>query len=405
MRVDFKQNRQVRGRADDWTRRYHESTDGLSDTSNSESVRAKGDLSRKRTIVVGAGDAGRMVNESVWRAGVVTVVHGLIATVEDAERRLWQCTVRRVLRTLQIDQRNAVTVGDRVWFAEDPKSGESAPVGVIERVEPRQTTLSRRERRKREHVIVANADQLLIIGSVAQPRLKPHLIDRYIVAAHKGGLQPIIVFSKSDLLESEAGPAVAGAELPDDSIDTEDQLDGETPAAEAAFVEVEEGSPLAVFDELTTLGYRCIWASIETGEGLADVRDALKDHVSVIAGQSGVGKSSLLNAIQPGLRLEVQTVSRDNEKGRHTTTHARLLRLDFGGYVVDTPGIRSFDLWNIDLGELEAYFVEFLPHLQQCRFPDCSHRHEQDCGVRAAYERGEISARRFFSYLKMFSEV
>ena len=125
----------------------------------------------------------------------------------------------------------------------------------------------------------------------------------------------------------------------------------------------------------------------------------------MLSGQSGVGKSSLLNAIQPGLNLAVAKVSEETEKGKHTTTHARLLRLDFGGYVVDTPGIRAFDLWEVNPAELEVFFPEFVEPLQHCHFKDCLHRDEEGCAVRAAVEAGQISLRRYLSYLKMFEET
>ena len=136
-----------------------------------------------------------------------------------------------------------------------------------------------------------------------------------------------------------------------------------------------------------------------------ELRAALQDHITVLSGQSGVGKSSLINALQPGLDLMVRTVSDENEKGRHTTSLAELLPLDFGGFVVDTPGIRAFDLWSVEPGELEAYFIEMIPRVSKCRFNNCTHRNEEGCAVIAAVENGEISARRYYSYVKMFEEV
>ncbi|MFQ5807595.1 MAG: GTPase RsgA, partial [Phycisphaerae bacterium] len=202
VRVDFRQNRQQRRRTDDWTRRYHDDQDKLVDERLTESVRAKGDLSRKRTVIVDEDDIP-VVDKALWRCGVVTAVHGLVCRVDDEQDRHWDCTVRGVLRTLLIEQRSSVTVGDRVWFSDHSKAHDGEPVGVIERVAERTTTLSRRDRRKREHAIVANADQLLIVTSIAQPALKPHLIDRYLVAAARGDLRPVICFNKCDL-EPEA---------------------------------------------------------------------------------------------------------------------------------------------------------------------------------------------------------
>ena len=379
VRVEFRQNRQVRRRIDDWTQRYRAGDDAVLDTRRSESVRAKGDLSRKRTILVDEHEAP-LVDESQWRAGTVTKVHGLVVYVTDEAGGRWECTVRRVLRTRLIESRAPLCVGDRVWVSDQSKVLDGRPTGVVERVAPRRSTLARRDRRQRAHSLVANADQLLAVVSVAQPRLPPHLVDRYIVAALKGQLTPVLCFNKMDLLA--------------DNPPTDE--DEETPVRHSA---------AEAIDEFRQLGYRCLCTSVVTGAGLAELRDVLRGHLTVLSGQSGVGKSSLLNALQPGLNLRVQEVSDENEKGRHTTTLAELLPLDFGGFVVDTPGIRAFDLWSVAPGELEACFVEFVPHLQHCRFKNCLHRDEDGCAVRAAVEAGRISTRRYYSYLKMFDEV
>jgi len=378
-RVDFRQNRQQPRRTADWTRRYHQEQDALEDTQLSESVRAKGELSRKRTVIVG-DDSAPVTDESLWKPGVVTSVYGLVCRVDDANGQGWDCTVRRVLRTLLIEQRSPITVGDRVWFSDQSAHHDGTAVGVIERAEERETVLSRRERRGREHTLVANADQLLVVASVARPRLKPHLIDRYIVAADRGDLRPLLCFNKIDLRETDV-------DLEDEELDPAD-------------LSVEQ-----IIDEYRQLGYRCLRTSATAGIGLDELREELKDHMTVLSGQSGVGKSSLINALQPDLDLKVGRVSEESEKGRHITSHARLLRLDFGGYVVDTPGIRQFDLWAVDPGELEACFIEFIPYVEQCRFSNCTHREEKGCAVIAAVEADDISPRRYFSYLKMLREV
>lgn len=397
VRVNFRQNRQVRRRCDEWTRQYHQDSDELADTRLSESVRPKGELSRKRTVIF--DDDGPAVDESLWLRGRVTQVHGLICCVDDEQGRRWDCTVRRVLRTLLIENRSSVTVGDRVWFSDQSKAADGEPVGVIERVDERRTHLSRRDRRGRGHTIVTNTDQLLIVTSVAQPKLKPHLVDRYLVAAHKGGLRPIVCINKVDLASEQAGIDPEDLLIYTQTTGTPDETDPEDqPNREPITV----GSVLA---ELRGVGYRCICTSAVSGEGLDELRDILHDHITVLSGQSGVGKSSLLNALEPGLDLKVADVSRDSEKGRHTTSLARLLRLDFGGYVVDTPGIRTFDLWALDAPELEALFPEFAPYLQDCRFKDCLHRDEEGCGIHAAVESGDISLRRYLSYLKMYDEA
>lgn len=378
VRVDFRQNRQVRQRSDEWTRRYAADHEQLDDADRGESVRAKGALSRKRTILVGSDDAP-LIDEALWRRGVITAIQGVVCRVEDDAGRVWDCAVRRVLRTRLIQQRSSVAVGDRVWFADQSANWDGRPVGVIERVEPRSAVLSRKDRRSREHAIVANADQLLIVSSVAQPAAKPHLIDRYLVAAAKGNLRPIVCLNKSDL-------------APEAPRDDEDDDGAHESLAE-------------LIAEYRAIGYCTLLTSAVTGEGLEALRAELAGHMTVLSGQSGVGKSSLLNALQPGLGLAVQEVSAANEKGRHTTTHPQLFRLGVGGYVVDTPGIRQFPLWGVQPGELEAFFTEFAPHVARCRFNDCHHTDELACAVHAAVESGEISPRRYASYLHMLDEL
>lgn len=388
-RVSFRQNRASRARSDEWTQRFRGEEDTVVDALRVESIRPKGEMSRKRTVIeddsrLNAGD------ESCWQPGVVTVVHGLFCTVDSTSGRRWECTVRRVLRTRLIENRSAVTVGDRVWFSDHSRPSDGNAVGVIERVEPRQSELARRDRRGRGHVLMANADQLLIVASIAQPGLKPHLIDRYVVAAAQGRLRPLVCFNKIDL---QSSAPLLGEDLEEFSVAGAEAFGMKRPTAGE------------VCTELRRLGYTCLETSAAAGIGLEPLRQALRDHVTVLAGQSGVGKSSLLNAIQPGLELTVDEVSRGNEKGRHTTTHARLLRLDGGGYVVDTPGVRAFELWDVQPNELEVCFVEFAPHLPNCRFRDCLHFDELDCAVRAAAEAGRISGRRYMSYRKMYIDA
>lgn len=354
-RVELRKNRSKPPRGNDITRSYQEDAAKAEDAHSGERVRAKGDLSRYRTVTEGnepvAG--GDLVRGRVLR------VHGLASVVEADDGRVFRCAVRRLLKSLATDERSAVTTGDVVWL----RPGSPEPEGVIEKVEPRHGVLTRASRR-REHVLVANVDQLVIVISLVQPELKPHLIDRYLAAAEKGGLNPILCLNKADLADPVPLQPLVGA--------------------------------------YSQMGVPAMLTSARTGVGIDRLRGLLRGRSTVFSGQSGVGKSSLLNAIQPGLALAVKTVSDVNQKGRHTTTFASLIKLEFGGWVVDTPGVRQLALWDTIPEEVEGFFREFRPFVALCSFPDCTHIHETGCAVKHAVARKLLSERRYHSYLGMF---
>jgi ribosome biogenesis GTPase len=274
--------------------------------------------------------------------------------------RLYQCVTRRLLRTLSTEQRHVVAAGDDVLFR--LVKGGGAEEGIIERVEPRRSCLSRAVR-GRQHVIVTNVDQVVIVGSAAEPRLKPNLIDRLILSAEKERLRPVICINKIDLVDAGALEPVVGA--------------------------------------FSRMGYEVLLVSAATGQGIPRFRRALAGRESIIAGQSGVGKSSLLNAVEPGLSLRTAPVSEETEKGRHTTTTAQLLPLSFGGYVVDTPGVRQFQLWDVIPEEVVNYYRDLRCYVSGCKFPDCTHTHEAGCSIKDAVADGRLDQRRYESYLHL----
>lgn len=371
LRVELRKNRSKPPRENDLTRVYQTDETAAADLQTTERVRAKGELSRHRTVrvepVEGAG-ALPAVDVAECLRGRVLRVHGLHSVVEAEDGRRFRCAVRRLLKTLATDERNVVTCGDVVWFRPAPGTGADAETGTeaegwIERVEPRHGVLTRASRR-REHVLVANVDQVAIVVSLVQPELKPHLIDRYLAAAQQGGLKPLVVLNKVDLADPVGLQPLVGA--------------------------------------YAQLGVPVLLTSAATGWGIDRLRERLRGRATVFSGQSGVGKSSLLNAIQPGLALAVRSVSAVNFKGRHTTTFAQLIRLEFGGWVVDTPGVRQLQLWDVRPEEVEGFFPEFRPYVPLCAFADCTHTHEVGCAVKAAVARHQISERRYHSYLGLF---
>ncbi|MCG8406826.1 MAG: ribosome small subunit-dependent GTPase A [Phycisphaerales bacterium] len=369
VRVDFRKNREKTARDKaQWTRHYREDSIQHEDTAKEQSVRAKGELSRKRTVIIHDESTG----EKTWQNGLVVRMRGLIAEVDDGHE-IWACTVRRLLRTRLIKERHPITVGDRVRFVSIDVAGEQSqqvsddrelPEGVIQDVEERTTTLVRHYDRRLQ-VVAANVDLALIVAAADQPTLRPHLIDRYLVAVHCGDMRPVVCINKTDL-----------------------DCDG--------FAE-------DVAERYRSIGYSALLASVVDHRGIDELRETLRDQTSVLVGPSGVGKSSLLNTLDPNLSLRVGSLT-DLQRGRHTTTTANLLKWAFGGYVVDTPGMRQFDIADVEATELEAYFLEFVDLISKCRFPDCSHTHEEDCAVKAALEEGAVFQERYDSYCKMYEE-
>src|SRR5262249_48575150 len=216
-----------------------------------------------------------------------------------------------------------------------------------------------------EQVLVANVDQVVFVVSLLEPELKPHLIDRYLASAAQGQIRPRLCLNKADLVDPVAY------------------------------------QPLVGF--YSQLGVPTLLTSAETGAGIEELRRWLRGRQTVFTGQSGVGKSSLLNAVQPGLGLKVREVSEANFKGRHPAATAQLIKLGFGGWVVDTPGLRQFELGDTRPGEVEGFFAEFRPFVALCAFPDCTHTHEERCAVKRALLRRQISIERYTSYVGMFA--
>ncbi len=370
IRTQFRKKHDTRTRERDFTRQFNrDETDEQDELASSERVSGKGSLTRKRTVLGTAttsDDTGQSVDldidMDVCQRGRVLSVHGLGNLVRNRDGLIYRCAMRGLLKSLSTDQRHVVAAGDLVWFRPTSELDDRRE-GIIERVEPRRGVLSRTSR-GRQHVIVANVDQLLIVTSAAEPIIKPHLIDRMLVTAEKAGIPPIICINKIDLI---------------DPVDLQPLI--------------------GVYGQM---GYRVLLLSATTKFGTDRLRAIIRDKESVLAGQSGVGKSSLLNTIEPGLELRVRTVSADSQKGRHTTTTSRLIPLECGGYVVDTPGIRQFQLWDIIAEEVAGYFRDLRPYVSHCRFPDCTHIHEDGCAVKDAAADGKLDVRRYESYCHMF---
>jgi ribosome biogenesis GTPase len=256
---------------------------------------------------------------------------------------------------------DVAAIGD--WVEVTQLTDES---GVIENVEPRTRMLSRlapQPQGEYQQIIIANPDQAVFVFSCAQPEPRLGMLDRFLVIAEKQGIPAIIVANKIDLVKKAAAEEL--------------------------------------FGHYNALGYPVFFTSAMTGQGITEFKHRLAGRISVLAGPSGVGKSSLLNMILPDLNLEAREVSQATSKGRHTTVAREMYSLAEGGYVADTPGLKALALWDIEAEELDGYFPELRPLVEHCQFSDCTHVHEPECAVQAAVAEGKVHPERYQSYLRM----
>lgn len=276
----------------------------------------------------------------------------------------YRCRMRGRMRLRGVRSTNPVVVGDRVGFSDD--GGDF----IIEDLQPRRNYIIRRASNlsKESHIIAANVDRALLVVTLASPRTAPEFVDRFLVTCEAYSVPVTILLAKSDL--------TAGMR---------DEVE--------AFRSTYEGA-----------GYDVIEISALHGDGLDAVRDLVAGRTTLVAGNSGVGKSTLIGALDPAFEVRTGEISQSHLKGRHTTTFSTMYPLAGGGYVIDTPGIKGFGLIDIDDAELCRYFPDMMRHAPQCRFYNCTHTHEPDCAVIAAVERGEIAWSRYESYLKILDE-
>lgn len=286
-----------------------------------------------------------------------------------ADDRLIRSRIRGKFRLADTDVTNPVAVGDRVTI----RLSEEDQTGLITEIHDRSNKFSRRAagpRTGEEHVLVANIDWLWIVMAVRRPAFNARFLDRTLVAASVHDIPAGLIINKMDLLAADDRPAVMDFHL-----------------------------------RYVDLGYPVILTSATEGEGLDRVKKAFHNHINAIAGPSGTGKSTLINAIEPGLSIETGPVSPSTRKGTHTTTHAELHPLSIGGFVVDTPGIREFGVHEVPPSTLSHHFPDFRPYLDACQFSDCTHDHEPGCAVKAAVEQAKIHPERYDSYLQILESL
>ena len=294
-----------------------------------------------------------------WMDGWVTRLQSGFYTVHTASGTV-VCGLRGRLKRTTV-RADTLAVGDRVQITRLPEG-----TGVIESIAPRQRALVRKDptpRGEYQQVLLSNPDQVVLVFACANPEPHTRMLDRFLVICEKQEIPVLIVANKVDLVGMEQARALFGFYQP--------------------------------------LGYPVIYTSVKQKLGLEEFRAALLGRVSGLAGPSGVGKSSLLNAIQPELGLAVSEISEATSKGRHTTVVREMFALNGGGFVTDLPGLRALALWDIQPEELDGYFPDLRNLVSQCQYNDCSHQDDPGCAVRRAVEGGQIDPRRYESYLRL----
>lgn len=301
------------------------------------------------------------------KEGVVIKSTGSWYNVKTGDEPPVSCKIKGRFRLDELKSTNPVAVGDRVAYSIDPATG----TGVIEEIKERQNLIVRRASNlsRQTQILAANIDQAIIVATINYPVTTPVFIDRFLATAEAYDIPTTIIFNKTDRYDHFH----------------KDQL-------------------LDIVEMYEMIGYKVLTTSAkhDDDESLEKVKALLKDKVSLIAGHSGVGKSTLINRVEPSLNLKTGRISERHKTGKHTTTFAEMHPLSFGGYIIDTPGIRGFGLFNIEKEELAHYFREIFKAASNCRYYNCTHLHEPGCAVKEAVEKGAINLSRYNSYVSIF---
>lgn len=301
--------------------------------------------------------------------GLVYKSTGSWYTVRNEKGTYYECRIKGRFRIDGIKSTNPVAVGDWVHFEIETKGDET--IGIIDRIEPRDNYIVRRSVNlsKQTHIIAANIDMAFLLVTLKNPVTFPAFIDRFLVTAQAYDIQAVLLFNKQDSY-------------------TADELD--------------EVKYLAhIYREI---GYTCIGISAKTGHNLEKVRTLMENKVCMFSGHSGVGKSTLVNALEPGLDLKTSEISEQHLQGQHTTTFAQMYDTAFGARIIDTPGIRGFGVVEMDKDEIGDYFPEFFALKQDCKFNNCHHINEPKCAVKQALEEGSVAWSRYKSYLQLMED-
>jgi ribosome biogenesis GTPase len=298
--------------------------------------------------------------------GIVYKSTGSWYIVKAEDGVFYECRIKGKFRIRGIKSTNPIAVGDRVIFKTEKKGDET--VGVISEIEERDNYIIRKSVNlsKKTHILAANIDQLLLVITLNNPPTFTSFIDRFLVTAEAYQIKTILLFNKVDTYNEQ---------------------------------ELDEVKYLAAV--YRDIGYECLGVSAKTGKNLDKLQEMMKDKVSIFAGHSGVGKSTLINAVEPDLDLKTKEISEQHKQGQHTTTFAEMYDLSISAKIIDTPGVKGFGVVDIEKEELTDFFPEFFKRKSQCKFNNCLHVKEPGCAVKQALENGEIAWSRYRSYLQL----
>jgi ribosome biogenesis GTPase len=302
--------------------------------------------------------------------GLVIKSTGSWFTVESETGELFECKIKGKFRMKDIKSTNPVAVGDHVEFNVQSTT-DGTNIGLITAISDRKNYIIRRSQNlsKQSHIIAANIDQAVLVVTIFYPVTTTTFIDRYLASAEAYRIPVLIVFNKTDRLQGDQHTVLN-----------------------------------SLIDTYTNIGYTCIQTSATTLLGIEKLKEALKNKINVVNGHSGVGKSTLINVLEPGLKLKTMDISDVHNTGKHTTTYSTLYKLSFGGYIIDTPGIKAFGMLEMEAWEISHYFPEIFKISENCQYANCSHTHEPGCAVKTAVENKEIAKARFISYLGLLEE-
>lgn len=299
--------------------------------------------------------------------GIVVRSTGSWCTVMKTDGTYVECKLKGNFRIKGIRSTNPLAVGDKVSFSMLPDQA----VGLIHSIADRHNFIIRKATKlsKQSHIIAANIDLAVVMVTLAKPRTSTGFTDRFLVTAEAYHIPAAVIFNKCDIYDDEE---LAGMEK--------------------------------LFALYSSLGYKCIRTSAVTGLGKEEVKNLLKDKTSLLSGHSGVGKTALINSVEPGLMRKVGEISDYHNKGKHTTTFAEMLPLSFGGFVIDTPGIKEFGLVHFEKQEVSERFPEMRNLMHDCQFNNCTHVHEPGCAVKKALAEGKINQDRYHNYISIIND-